>query len=231
MHTTPWWTSTFYSAAILYAPAPVCRRLAIAQDSLAAAGKASRVLRIERHGCVETSTQTLFMFGGVICTMSGSQVQACERGERAGAPASHQTPVTTHTFAPDVLNAPLAGDALRVTRRPAMRSLGATSMEASYSREGLDEHGIPEQPAGAKRLRSAHQVIEIGDESDTDDSKQEVCSICRQAILDQWKCETPCGHTYHYRCIDAWVKLKEDAARCPICRRAAQPLVHVICDL
>ena len=169
--------------------------------------------------------------GVVISIMLGVQV-ACESGGAGALPQGHQTPVASRaSCAPDVLHAPLADSALRAACHPVVRALGANSMEATELREGLDEHGIQEQPACANGVRSVRQVIEIGDESDDDGSKQEDCSICRQAILDQWKCETPCGHRYHYTCIAKWVRLNTGAARCPMCRHAAQPLVHVICDL
>jgi hypothetical protein len=43
---------------------------------------------------------------------------------------------------------------------------------------------------------------------------EECCAICMEP-LDSGICSTPCGHSFHIRCIYHWRKIKNN---CPMCR-------------
>lgn len=48
------------------------------------------------------------------------------------------------------------------------------------------------------------------------------CSVCVQEYkIGEYKRKLACGHEYHKKCIDKWLK---DCLTCPICRKEIKPL-------
>ena len=57
------------------------------------------------------------------------------------------------------------------------------------------------------------------------EDKDEECSICLEYFLDGCKIfSCKCNKTFHYECINKWVKSKED---CPICRKSIKTRIKM----
>lgn len=59
-----------------------------------------------------------------------------------------------------------------------------------------------------------------------EEKKNEECLICLE-LLDGEISESSCGHIYHYRCIQEWIKKKGSHRCCCICEENTE-IVNII---
>lgn len=98
----------------------------------------------------------------------------------------------------------------------ATTTTGATTDDDSVisAREGLDETTLQAYPKLLYSQAKNHEGIDSGAASG--------CSICLQDYKDTdvLRLLPECGHFFHIKCVDPWLKLHPT---CPICRNSPMP--------
>lgn len=91
-------------------------------------------------------------------------------------------------------------------------SLGPSAVQPALTTQVVS----PKSPLQTSSNTNANAYIPTNNEVYPD------CPVCLEEMVDPSIC--PCGHTFCGRCIDRWIKIKEN---CPLCRKPVKTVPSI----